>query len=370
MRKFLALGLVLLLSAAAFSGCGKKGGETASESAPAPSAEPQGDLPEDAALRTLISWNSVTLCGTWRDALDGGFETLVLSGPQTAEDAAAASVSFSMGRQEDAGYLKISGSVYLGKDASNLLDPDEGEPADDSADGSEESFADDPDAALFDMAAGRIEEAGGTVQKKDSGGISWNYGFAGTGTDGASPLCLLAWAKTGGGVLYVDVTASDPSGEELDSVKRSMEEWLLGLTVTGAPDTARQSMKIPFGAASLTAEEFDLLRFYGAHLSWSAGDGYLDAGYSGSTEDCAFYCTLRNRAAAGEEAAGAAALAKDPLDSPLSWKTNLAEDRLTAVAELEDDTLVFELILEPYGNAPNDDAFAFAINWLKTVVLQ
>lgn len=367
MRKVLSFGLVILLFAALLSSCGKKDSETASESAPTPSAAQQESLPEEAALRSLVSWDSVTLCGTWSDALDGGFEALSFSGPYPAEDAASSSVSFSMGRKSGAGDLKISGFIYLGKDASNLFDFDADEPGDEPADGP----VNDYDTALFDMAAGRIKEAGGTVQQKDSNGILWNYGFADAGMNGASTLCLLAWAEIGGGVLYVDITAADTSGASLDSARKTMEDWLLGLTVTGAPDAARQKMRIPFGAAAFTAEEFDLLRFYGTNFAWNAGEGYLDAGYSGSKDDYSFYCTLQNRAAAGDDAAdAAAALAKDPLDSNLSWKTNRTGNTLTAVAPLEGDTLVFKLVLEPYGNASCDEAFAFALDWLKTMAIQ
>ena len=60
----------------------------------------------------------------------------------------------------------------------------------------------------------------------------------------------------------------------------------------------------------------------------------------------------------------------DALDSPLNWKTVKAENTLTATAEIDNDTLCFELVLEPEEGVSPDAAFEKALAWLKTVTVR
>ena len=359
MKRFLALGVILLLLAALISACGK---DEDSESTPASTeVTPSGQDEAEGALRTLAAWDKFTLYGPLKDALCGGFEQLSLSGPRSAEDATAASVSFTLGKPRDGGYLKLAGSVYLGKDASSLVDLDL----------DEDEAEVDPDALLFDAAADKIKDSGGSVQQKENNGIAWNYGFAENSEGDAAVLHLFAWAKLDGGLLYVDITAADQKGGSLAAMKQPMENWLLRLTLGTAPDAAKQEIRIPFGGKTLAAEDIDALSPYGATLSWNAGEGYLSAAYEGVREDYSFYLSLENKAAAGTDPSRALEPApKDALESPLNWKTAKAENVLTATADIENDTLWFELVLEPEEGAAPDAAFEEALDWLKTVTIR
>ena len=367
MKRFLAVGMALLLVSALFSACKREENPTSepgTEESVTASSETQdaaenGAPAKEAPLRTLLTWNGIQLSGPTVQALSGGFEYLTISGAKADSDSSAASLSFSLEKAE--GALKLSGAVYLGKDASGLFDTDADEETDESA---------DPNTLLFRMAEERITEGGGEVQKAESGGISWNYGFSEGDVNGASVLRLLAWSSLEGGILYVDLTASDLSGKELEEEKAALGEWLLKLTVKETSESTEGGLMIPFGDQSLLAEDMDFLRFYGTVLQWSAGEGYLDASYSGSTDDYDFYCTLKNSSAAGEETVDAALTSKDTLDSPLSWKTHLTEDTLVAAAGLEGDTFLFELSLEYPEDTENDAAFQTALDWLKSVSIQ
>ena len=358
MKRFLALGGILLLLAALMSACGKKDG---SESTPAPTEVSPSGQDEEGALRTLASWDKFTLYGPLKDVLYGGFEQLSLSGPRSAEDAAASAVSFTLGKPRDGGYLKLAGSVYLGKDASALVDLDL----------DEDEAAADPDTLLFDAAAEQIKDSGGSVQQKENNGIAWNYGFAENSADGAAVLRLFAWSKLDGGLLYVDITAADEKGKSLDTVKQPLENWLLCLALGAQPDEKKQEICIPFGSKTIAAEDLDALSPYGAVLSWSAGEGYLSASYEGTREDYYFCCRLYNKAAAGTDPSDTVSPAPvEALDSPLNWKTAKAENTLTATAEIDNDTLCFELVLEPEEGVSPDAAFEKALAWLKTVTVR
>ncbi len=369
MKRLLAAGMALLIIFSLFSACKREENQTSEAESEAPvstskeetDAAGTEDRTEEAAIRTLLAWNNIRLSGSMDQALAGGFQFLTISGGKKDEDASAASISFSLGKDQEEGWLKLTGSVYLGKDASGLFDTDADEETDESA---------DPDTLLFRMAEESITAGGGEIQKAESGGISWNYGFSENDVNGASVLRLLAWSSFEGGILYIDVTASDLSGKGLEEEKAAVGEWLLNLTVKETPESTDGKLLIPFGDHSLLAEDMDFLRFYGAALQWSAGEGYLDAAYSGSTDDCAFFCTLKNSAAAEEDAVEAALSSGETLDSPLSWKTHLTEDTLVAAAELEGDTLLFELSLDFVEDAENDEAFQAALQWLKSVSIQ
>ena len=236
MKRFLAVGMALLLVSALFSACKREENptsepgteESVTASSETPDAAENGAPAKEAPLRTLLTWNGIQLSGPTVQALSGGFEYLTISGAKADSDSSAASLSFSLEKAE--GALKLSGAVYLGKDASGLFDTDADEETDESA---------DPNTLLFRMAEERITEGGGEVQKAESGGISWNYGFSEGDVNGASGLRLLAWSSLEGGILYVDLTASDLSGKELEEEKAERDEYCGPAVVSFEPEQKR-----------------------------------------------------------------------------------------------------------------------------------
>ncbi|MBQ7064539.1 MAG: hypothetical protein IJM90_06600 [Firmicutes bacterium] len=372
MKRWLLVILAALLVFGTLAGCGDDKDKNKESSVPQISdtsfvdssadSNPEPSDPERVAVqRTLLAWEDYAVYGPLEDVLAAGFERFDLRSAEYSEEAGGTSVSFTFGKPGQGGYLQITGSVFLGTDASALFDLDETE-------GEKNPDASKANEWLKTMVKTSLEGYGAAPEQMTSGGINWLYGLAEGEDKGTSVLHLYGYGELDKALLYVQLTAADSSAGSMDEIKSDILFWLKSLTGNGKPDEKIQELKVPYSEKGLTASDWDVMHDYGAELRWDAGKQYLDASCQGSKEEYTYYCTFRNAAAAGPEAVGEARkLVASSLESTLGWAYHTEENTLTAWANAGDDVLLFEMSVDPQNGQTADAAFARALDWLKTV---
>ena len=270
--------------------------------------------------RTLFSAGGVTVSGSVKEALAGGFTGGTFSRSDADEDSTAGAFAFRLEKETDGGYLTITGQVFAGADASPLFDFDT-EEEDPAAGRSANEYlkeyaaeclaADDPDARLAET-------------EVLPGYIAWTYG---TGLIHAPEeeteiANLYAFAFQEPGVFWVQAGAvlkgaKDPEAV-MEEVKAGLEEWLFTLSAE-LPAEEGGRMAIPVGDRVFTADVPDLFAYPGAEFSFASTDGELVLTASGGAEG-GFTLTVTGRAGNDAPDVEEAGFAEEGLEEALmNW---------------------------------------------------
>ncbi|MBR5970803.1 MAG: hypothetical protein IK016_10740 [Lachnospiraceae bacterium] len=293
-RQSLKLIVALLLSVALFAtGCG--GGNEATTDGQTKAVAPAVETEKEAGPRVMLSRQGKSLTGDMQQLLQGDYSVISLSrsGDTEAEDdEAAAFFNFSLEKAagED-GYLKVTGSLKMVKDASFFFDlpveeedteedeeaeeeealEEEGEapaekeevpageeeiPAEEGEEAPEEEElpedeeipeeefpdyqilgADEAAALLTDTINNMLSdtESGAALQTEATGTLGWQYGAAKAfeGQNGSSVLNFCAVAEAEGALLYLKagayVKGAADAKQELEQVQEGLTEWMKSL---------------------------------------------------------------------------------------------------------------------------------------------
>ena len=300
---------------------------------------PDEDPPE---RRTLLSAGGVTVSGSVREALTGGFTGGAFSRSDSDEDSASGAFSFRLEKEVGGGYLSITGQVFAGADASPLFDFDVDAEEDPAAGKSANDYlkeyaaeclsADDPEARLAET-------------EVLPGYIAWTYGTAliHAPEEGLEIANLYAFAFEEPGVFWVQAGAVLKGGEDPEAVmaevKAGLEEWLFSLSAE-LPAEEGGRMAVPLGEKTFAAAVPDLFAAPGASFSFTSDGGELTLDAAGG-KTAGVVLSLRTAGELDKEMSAAFAdFSGEAAEGGLAWQTasSEGEDGTVLLARTEDGT--------------------------------